>query len=65
MDYAWKNSFHSVIFKFQCVGCLKINVTANVLNVSGRVRGGGEATRCFCFVGTVIRWMLLLLLILT
>ena len=70
MGYTCKSNFHSAIFKFQCVGCLKIKVTANVLNVSGRVReggggGGGEATRCFCFVGTVIRWMLLLMLILT
>ena len=30
-----------------------------------RVREGGEATRSFCIVGTVIRWLLLLLLILT
>ena len=30
-----------------------------------RVREGGEATRCFCIVGTVICWLLLLLLTLT
>ena len=30
-----------------------------------RVREGGEATRYFCIVGTVIHWLLLFLLILT
>ena len=30
-----------------------------------RVREGGEATRCFCIVGTVVCWLLSLLLILS
>ena len=30
-----------------------------------RVREGGEATSYFCIVGTAIRWLLLLLFILT
>ena len=33
--------------------------------VKTRVREGGEATRYFCIVRTAIRWLLLLLLILT
>ena len=33
--------------------------------ISLRVREGGEATRYFWIVGTAIRWLLLLLLILT
>ena len=31
--------------------------------IGTRVREGGEATRYFCIIGTVIRWLLLLLLI--
>ena len=36
-----------------------------VVLVLCRVREGGEATRYFCIAGTAIRWLLLLLLILT